>query len=50
MLWVLLVLSAAANNVATHAGLNVLVGVGFGLLSVACVTGLVVDHYAHRSR
>jgi hypothetical protein len=50
VLWVLLVVSAAANTIATSAGLNVLVGVGFGVLTLACVTALVVDHVAHRSR
>ena len=49
-LWVLLVVSAAANMVTSSAGLNPLVGVDFGLLTLACITALVVHHYTHRSR
>ena len=50
ILWVLLVVSAASNMVATSAGLNVLFGIGFGLLTLACVTAIVVHHYANRTR
>jgi hypothetical protein len=50
VLWVVLVVSAATNIVTTPAGLSVLVGIGSGLLTLACGTALVIDHRAHRSR
>jgi hypothetical protein len=46
----LLVISAAANMVASATGINMFVGAGFGLISLACVTALIVHHYRHRRR
>jgi hypothetical protein len=50
LLWVLLIVSAAANMVASATGVHLLIGIGFGLLTLACITGLGVDHYTHRTR
>lgn len=50
VLWVALVASGAANIVTSSVGINVLIGVGFGLLTLACIVALVVDHYAHGTR
>jgi hypothetical protein len=50
MLWLVLVVSAAANVVASTAGLNLFIGLGAGLVTVACAAALIVDHYQHRSR
>ena len=47
-LWVLLIVSATANAVASAAGLHPLVGIGFGLITVACIATLVVHHYRTR--
>jgi hypothetical protein len=48
-LWLLLILSAAANATASTVGANPLAGVGFGLITVACTVALVVHHYRHRN-
>jgi hypothetical protein len=48
-LWVLLVLCAAANIVTSSTGI-VLVGIAFGLLTLACAAALVVHHYRRRLR
>jgi hypothetical protein len=48
LLWVLLVISATGNVVASGAGLDVLVGVGFGLLTLTFGTALAVHHYRNR--
>ncbi|WP_024285584.1 hypothetical protein [Cellulomonas sp. KRMCY2] len=50
VLWVALAASAAANVVTSSVGINMLIGVGFGLLTLACVIALVVDHYSHATR
>ncbi|MBC6456653.1 hypothetical protein [Actinomadura sp. HBU206391] len=50
LLWVLLVISAAANAVISSTGANMFVGAGFGLVVLACATALVVHHYKHRRR
>ena len=50
VLWLLLILSAADNATVSVAGWNVLVGVGFGLITLACAAVLVVHHYRHRAR
>jgi hypothetical protein len=50
LLWLLLVISAAANAVASTTGVNVFVGAGFGLITLACATALIVHHYRNRRR
>lgn len=47
-LWVLTILFGAANVTASALGLNMLLGAGFGALTLACATGLVVNHYKNR--
>lgn len=48
LLWLGLIVSAAANAVTANIGINPLVGIGFGLATLACVTALIVHHYQHR--
>lgn len=48
VLWLVLIVSAAANAVTSASGLNPLVGVAFGVVTIACVAALVVHHYRHR--
>lgn len=48
VLWVLLIVSAAANAVSSTTGLHPLIGIGFGVVTLACVVALVVHHYRHR--
>ena len=50
VLWLLLIVSAAANATVSAAGANVLAGIGFGLITLACATALVVHHYRHREQ
>ena len=50
VLWLVLIISAAANATVSAAGANVLAGIGFGLITLACAVTLVVHHYRHRSR
>jgi hypothetical protein len=50
VLWLLLIISAVANATVNTAGGNVLVGIGFGLVTLACAATLVVHHYRHRAR
>jgi hypothetical protein len=50
VLWLLLVISAAANMATSNAGLNMMIGIGFGLVTLACGAALIVDHYQHRRR
>ncbi|WP_233579350.1 MULTISPECIES: hypothetical protein [Micromonospora] len=47
VLWLLLILSAAANITMSVIGAY-LIGSGFGLITVACTVALVVHHYRHR--
>jgi hypothetical protein len=47
VLWLVLVVSAAANTASSTADLTPLVGVGFGVVTLACVVALVVHHYRH---
>lgn len=48
-LWTGLVVSAAANVVANAVGgWGMLVGVATGVLALACIAGLVVDHRNRR--
>lgn len=48
VLWVLLVISAAANIVTSTSNLNVLIGIGFGLLTLAFGGALVLHHHRNR--
>ncbi|MFD1540934.1 hypothetical protein [Nonomuraea guangzhouensis] len=48
VLWVLLLISAVLNIVTSNIGINIFVGIGFGLATMACAAALVVDHYRHR--
>lgn len=48
-LWLVLILSAAANATTSAAGANVFASVGFGLITLACAAALVVHHYRHRA-
>jgi hypothetical protein len=47
-LWLLLVASAAANAISSAIGLPALVGIGFGLITLACIGVLIVHHYRNR--
>ncbi|MFD6753628.1 MULTISPECIES: hypothetical protein [Micromonospora] len=47
VLWLLLILSAAANITMSVVGAYA-IGSGFGLITVACAVALVVHHYRHR--
>ena len=49
-LWALLIVSAAVNATVNTTGGNAFVGVGFGLVTLACAAALVVHHYRHRAR
>ena len=48
VLWVVLIVSAAANAVTSSAGLSPYVSAGFGLITLASVITLIVHHYRHR--
>lgn len=48
ILWVLLAVSAAANIVTSTAGLNPLIDIGFGLLTLAFGGTLIAQHYRRR--
>ncbi|GAA0843469.1 hypothetical protein ACFQVD_01265 [Streptosporangium amethystogenes subsp. fukuiense] len=48
VLWLLLVVSAALNMVTSSIDVNVFVGIGFGLLTLACAAALIVHHYRYR--
>jgi hypothetical protein len=48
VLWLVLIVSAAANGVSSTIGLYPLVGIGFGLVTLACTGALVVHHYQNR--
>ncbi|MER7012071.1 hypothetical protein ABT324_11665 [Saccharopolyspora sp. NPDC000359] len=50
LLWLVLVFSAAGNLVASATTLDVAVVLGFGVLTAASGTGLVVHHYQNRRR
>ncbi|UQU61914.1 hypothetical protein COUCH_23035 [Couchioplanes caeruleus] len=50
LLWVVLVLSAAANAILSSTSTNVFIGAAFGVITLACAAGLVVQHYRHRER
>jgi hypothetical protein len=50
LLWLVLVISAAANVVTSSLDVSVFIGIGFGLLTMACGAALAVDHYRRRRR
>ena len=50
VLWALLIVSAAANATVNTTGGNAFLGVGLGLVTLACAAALVVHHYRHRTR
>jgi hypothetical protein len=50
VLWLLLVISAAGNVATSNIGLNMMIGIGFGLVTMACAAALIVNHYQHRRR
>ena len=50
VLWLLLVISVAGNVVTSNIGLNIMIGIGFGLATLACGAALIVDHYQRRRR
>ncbi|MEU4162489.1 hypothetical protein [Actinoplanes sp. NPDC026670] len=47
-LWALLIISLAANGIASSLGVDVLVASGFGLATLACAAALAVQHYRSR--
>ena len=49
-LWLALIVSAAANAVSSSIGTQAFVGIGFGLITVACAATLIVHHYRHCRR
>jgi hypothetical protein len=48
VLWLVLIVSAAANAAISSAGLNPFVAAGFGVVTLASAAALVVHHYQHR--
>lgn len=50
VLWLLLVISVAGNVVTSNTGMNMMIGIGFGLATLACGAVLVIDHYQNRRR
>ncbi|MET0418141.1 MAG: hypothetical protein ABW022_19185 [Actinoplanes sp.] len=48
ILWVVLVLSTAANAAASSIGVHPLIGAGFGAVTLACIAVLITHHYRHR--
>ncbi|MER5997770.1 hypothetical protein ABT120_04300 [Nonomuraea angiospora] len=48
VLWLLLAIFAVANMVTSTSDLNMLVGIGFGLATMACAAALIQQHYAQR--
>jgi hypothetical protein len=50
VLWLGLIVSAAANAVTSSIGISPFVGIGFGLITLACAITLAVHHYQHRHR
>jgi hypothetical protein len=45
VLWLVLIVSAAANAVTSTIGVSEFVGMGFGLVTLGCAATLVVHHY-----
>jgi hypothetical protein len=50
VLWLLLVVSAAGNMVTSTTGVNVIAGTAFGVVTLACGTALIVQHYRQRRK
>jgi hypothetical protein len=50
VLWLALIVSAVANAASSTVGLNAFIGIGFGLITLACAATLTVHHYQHRRR
>jgi hypothetical protein len=50
LLWLVLIISASGNVIASTADLDILVNVAFGLVSGVCAGVLVVHHYRSRRR
>lgn len=48
VLWLVLVVVFAADVVISSKHMSLLVDVPVGLVGLACIIGLVVDHYKHR--
>jgi hypothetical protein len=48
VLWLVLIVSAAANAVCSSVGASPFVGAGFGLITLASAVALIVHHYRHR--
>jgi hypothetical protein len=48
VLWLVLIVSAAANAVCSSIGISPFVGAGFGVITLACAIALIVHHYRHR--
>jgi hypothetical protein len=48
LLWIVLVVVLAGDVVISSKHLSPFVDVPVGLLGLACIIGLVVDHYKHR--
>jgi hypothetical protein len=47
-LWAVLVISGVLNVVTSITVANIFVGMGFGLVALACIVALVVQYYKHR--
>ncbi|PJE95065.1 hypothetical protein CUT44_25790 [Streptomyces carminius] len=50
VLWSLLLVSAAGGSVASSAGLDPLVGAGFGAAALGCAAALIVHHRLRHRR
>lgn len=50
VLWLLLVVSAAGNLVTSTIGVNVFVGMAFGVATLACGAALIVQHHRQRRK
>lgn len=48
LLWLLLMVSAVANIASSKIGINMFIGAGFGLITLACAAALVVHHRRRR--
>lgn len=48
LLWLVLVVSVAANAVLSTAEINTSLAAGFGTVALGCAVALVVQHYRHR--
>ncbi|MEU3168410.1 hypothetical protein [Streptosporangium sp. NPDC006930] len=48
VLWTLLMVGVVCNIVTSTSDLNVFIGIGFGMIVLACAAALVTHHYLHR--